>query len=81
MANLLPDFVKPGAVLLINRIVSIQFAKPFAFRVTKVGEIVPYYEWIWLTGYQLNRNGVVVCKREIFVQQRHLTLWPNKIGS
>ncbi|MGI5213292.1 hypothetical protein [Plantactinospora sp. CA-290183] len=54
----------------ISREASVQFAgQPrFVFRVISVSRKPTYHGWVWLSGYQLDRQGNAVTKREIFVQ-------------
>ncbi len=49
---------------------SVQFAagRSITFRVTKVDDRPTYRGWIWLTGYEIDRKGAAVCKRDVFVQ-------------
>ncbi|MEU8072968.1 hypothetical protein [Micromonospora sp. NPDC048169] len=61
---------QPGHLLQVDGRASVQFGgdRALTFRVVSVGPEVPHTGWIWLTGYVLNRRGVVTAKREIFVQ-------------
>ena len=52
-----------------------QFAgdRALTFRVVSVSDQPTYEDWIWLTGYVLNRRGDATARREIFVQLAGLT--------
>ncbi len=58
----------PSDKVLINRDVSVQFRKPFVFAVIRVEPWATYDGWAWITGYQLDDNGVSVDRRTLFVQ-------------
>lgn len=61
---------RSGDVVRIGAAASVQFAdgRGFLFRVIKVRDWTTYDEWVWLDGYQLNRDGDAVERRSIFVQ-------------
>ncbi|TDC40823.1 hypothetical protein E1166_14035 [Micromonospora sp. KC213] len=54
----------------IGRRASVQFVgeRGFPFRLVAVDQRPTSHGWVWLTGYELNRRGEAVAKREIFVQ-------------
>ena len=66
----LPAWLAPGAVFLVGRAASPQFAAvpPFRFRVIRVDTRVSYDGWAWLDGYTLGAAGKAVEKRSIFVR-------------
>lgn len=59
---------RAGELLHITRAASVQFIRPFRFRVIRTIDRDTYYGWVWLDGYQLNAAGDAECRREIFVQ-------------
>lgn len=61
---------QPGDLLRVDGRASVQFGgdRALTFRVVSVGPEVPHTDWIWLTGYVLNRRGTATAKRDIFVQ-------------
>ncbi len=66
-----PDVVpRPGDVVLLTGRASVQFAagRAIAFRVIRVDSRPTYSGWAWLTGYELDRHGAALRKREVFVQ-------------
>jgi len=69
---------KPGDVLLIGREASVQFAgdRGFRFRVISVDRKWTYEDWVWLTGYVIDKFGDAAERREIFVQRRGLYRLP-----
>jgi hypothetical protein len=74
----LPGWLAPGAVFLVGRAASPQFAAvpPFRFRVIRVDTRLTYDGWAWLHGYTLGDNGEAVEKRSIFVKYtglRHIS--------
>lgn len=34
--------------------------------------VVTYDGWVWLDGYQVDRNGLAIARREIYVQPSQL---------
>ncbi|WP_089155399.1 hypothetical protein [Micromonospora sp. NBS 11-29] len=56
-----------GALLLVGRAASVQFVKPFHFRLIRVLDWTTYDGWSWLDGYQLDERGDAVLRRSIFV--------------
>ncbi|MEV1058757.1 hypothetical protein AB0I92_16000 [Micromonospora chalcea] len=65
---------QPGDLLRVDGRASVQFGgdRALTFRVVSVGPEMPHTDWIWLTGYVLNRRGTATVKREIFVQTTFL---------
>jgi len=65
---------KPGDVLYVNRLASVQFGgdRALVFRVIRVCDRPTYHGWLWLTGYVLDRAGRALDRREIYVQQAGL---------
>ncbi len=66
---------RSGDVLHVTRAASVQFLRPFMFRVIRVLDWPTYDGWLWLDGYELNASGDAVNRRSIFVQReglRHL---------
>ncbi|MCZ7435311.1 hypothetical protein O7598_02795 [Micromonospora sp. WMMC241] len=64
--------LRSGALLLISRAASVQFGKPFHFRLIRVLDWTTYDGWTWLDGYQLDERGEAVARRSIFVMRRGL---------
>ncbi|MFG1917443.1 hypothetical protein [Micromonospora sp. NPDC048898] len=54
----------------IGRRASVQFAgeRGLVFRLTAVEDRLTSHGWVWLSGYELDRRGTAVARREIFVQ-------------
>ncbi|MEU8424011.1 hypothetical protein AB0C15_24400 [Micromonospora sp. NPDC048835] len=67
---------KPGDVLHVGNDASVQFGgdRSLTFRVIKVCDRPTYEGWVWLSGYSLDRAGIAVDRREIFVQRAGLRL-------
>ncbi|MGK5737648.1 hypothetical protein [Micromonospora sp. URMC 103] len=63
---------RSGDVLHVTRAASVQFLRPFMFRVIRVLDWPTYDGWIWLDGYELNAAGDAVNRRSIFVQRQGL---------
>ncbi|QLQ37908.1 hypothetical protein [Micromonospora robiginosa] len=59
--------LRSGALLLVSRAASVQFVKPFHFRLIRVLDWTTYDGWNWLDGYQLDERGDAVARRSIFV--------------
>ncbi|MFC5943106.1 hypothetical protein ABUL04_06475 [Micromonospora harpali] len=67
--------MKAGDVLHLTRAASPQFVRPIYFRLIKVRtELHTYAGWTWLDGYQLDRKGEAVCRRELHVLQAAVRL-------
>ncbi|MFF0150898.1 hypothetical protein [Micromonospora sp. NPDC005203] len=47
-----------------------QFAgeRSLIFRLTAVEDRLTNHGWVWLSGYELDRHGTAVARREVFVQ-------------
>ncbi|XTZ18142.1 hypothetical protein ACQSSU_12605 [Micromonospora echinospora] len=60
--------LRAGDLVEVTREASVQFVRPFLFRVIRVLDRVTYDGWVWLDGYQLNAKGDAVARRAIFVQ-------------
>ncbi|MFI6824312.1 hypothetical protein ACIBJE_25715 [Micromonospora sp. NPDC050187] len=60
--------LRAGDLVEVTRETSVQFVRPFLFRVIRVLDRVTYDGWLWLDGYQLNAKGDAVARRAIFVQ-------------
>ncbi|GLY24847.1 hypothetical protein Misp04_45790 [Micromonospora sp. NBRC 101691] len=60
--------LRAGDLMEVTREASVQFVRPFLFRVIRVLDLVTYDGWVWLDGYQLNAKGDAVARRAIFVQ-------------
>ena len=61
--------LKAGDLLHITRAASVQFVRPFHFRLIRVmTDRITYDGWVWLEGYQLDERGDAVARRELFVQ-------------
>lgn len=59
-------------MVLVDRAASVQFTVPLLFRVIRVLDWATYDGWSWLEGYVLDRQGLAVERRQIFVQPRGL---------
>jgi hypothetical protein len=59
---------RSGDVLHLTREASVQFAAPILFRVIRVHDWDTYAGWVWLDGYQLDKRGDAVARRDVFVQ-------------
>ncbi|MFI9639852.1 hypothetical protein ACIG87_07250 [Micromonospora sp. NPDC051925] len=61
---------RPGDLLIVDGAASVQFAgeRALRLRVVSVGEAVPYSNWLWLTGYVIDRHGRATARREVYVQ-------------
>ncbi|MFG1648929.1 hypothetical protein ACGFIE_03295 [Micromonospora sp. NPDC049275] len=57
--------------MLIGAACSVQFTgdRALMLRVVSVGEVDPYHDWIWLTGYVLDAKGLATSKRELYVMK------------
>ncbi|MGC4812514.1 hypothetical protein ACLQ29_18470 [Micromonospora sp. DT228] len=60
---------RAGDVLRITRACSVQFLRPFRFRVIRVLDWHTYHGWLWIDGYQLNSAGDATARRSIFVMR------------
>ncbi|MEU3457828.1 hypothetical protein ABZ671_30185 [Micromonospora sp. NPDC006766] len=61
--------LKAGDLLHLTRAASVQFVRPFRFRLIRVmTDRITYDGWLWLEGYELNDRGGAVARRELFVQ-------------
>ncbi|WP_430500943.1 hypothetical protein ACQRWP_04520 [Micromonospora trifolii] len=45
---------------------------PIRFRLIRILPLVTYDGWAWLDGYQVDRNGLAIARREIYVQPAQL---------
>lgn len=66
-----PDRIpEAGEIVLLSAAASVQFSadRAILLRVTRVDKRPTYDGWIWLAGYQLDRRGNAVSKRDVFVQ-------------
>lgn len=63
-----PPTFKAGDLVQVTRQASVQFVRPFLFRVIRVLDLPTFDGWVWLDGYQLNGRGDAVTRRSIFVQ-------------
>lgn len=57
-----------GSTWLVSDRASVQFGITIIFRVIRVHDWTTYDGWCWLDGYELNREGVAVDRRSIFVR-------------
>lgn len=60
--------LRPGEVVLVGSAASVQFSRPFRFRLIKAQTSTTCDGWAWLDGYQLDGEGQAVERRTIFVQ-------------
>lgn len=58
-----------GEIVLLDAAASVQFAgdRAILLRVSRIDERYTYDGWTWLSGYQLDRQGNAVAKRDVFV--------------
>ncbi|MGW3602039.1 hypothetical protein [Micromonospora sp. NPDC005161] len=60
-------------LVLVDRSASPQFVVPIRFRLIRVLDRTTTYDgWAWLDGYQVNRTGQAIARREIYVQPENL---------
>jgi hypothetical protein len=52
----------------VTRAASVQFLRPFLFRVIKLHDWPTYHGWCWLEGYELDSGGEAVSKRQLYVR-------------
>lgn len=64
--------LRSGETVLVDRAASVQFSEPLLFRVIRILDWATYDGWAWLDGYVLDRVGLAVERRTIFVQPRGL---------
>ncbi|MEU8253498.1 hypothetical protein AB0C06_04425 [Micromonospora inaquosa] len=63
-----PPF-RSGDLLHITQAASVQFSRPFLFRLIRVlTDRITYDGWLWIEGYELDARGEAVARRELFVQ-------------
>jgi hypothetical protein len=61
--------VRPGDVVELNRLVSVQFSSPIMVRVTRVYDWVTTWDgWCWLSVYVLDERGDAVERRDVYVR-------------
>ncbi|RQX12218.1 hypothetical protein DDE19_29045 [Micromonospora ureilytica] len=64
----MPPF-RSGDLLHVTQAASVQFSRPFLFRLIRVLEDrITYDGWLWIEGYELDARGEAVARRELFVQ-------------
>lgn len=66
---------RSGAVVLLTRAASPQFARPTPFRVIRPLDWTTYDSWAWVDGYELNAKGEAVERRTVFIRPDGLTPW------
>lgn len=60
---------KGGDLLHITQAASVQFSRPFLFRLSRVlDDRITYDGWAWIEGYELDARGEALARRELFVQ-------------
>ncbi|MEU7926173.1 hypothetical protein [Micromonospora sp. NPDC049107] len=60
---------KGGDLLHLTPAASVQFSRPFYFRLIRVLEDrITYDGWAWIEGYELDTRGDAVARRQLFVQ-------------
>ncbi|MET8041081.1 hypothetical protein ABZU25_09450 [Micromonospora sp. NPDC005215] len=61
--------MKAGDVVFIGPDCSVQFTgdRTLLMRVVSLGEDDPYNDWVWITGYVLDAQGMATAKRELYV--------------
>ncbi|MEQ4301641.1 hypothetical protein ABNF97_09655 [Plantactinospora sp. B6F1] len=66
----------PGDVIGVGAAASVQFGgeRKLRMRVVAVDFRATYYGYAWIAGYMLDRDGMAIDKREIFVQVAGLVL-------
>ncbi|MBM0276044.1 hypothetical protein [Micromonospora tarensis] len=67
---------RPGDVVLVGAACSVQFTgeRELTLRVVSVGEVDPYTDWMWITGYVLDVRGLAKAKRELYVMRAGLRI-------
>lgn len=62
--------------MLIGAACSVQFSggRALMLRLVAVGDPDPYNDWIWITGYVLDSNGLATAKRELYVMRAGLVV-------
>lgn len=68
--------LRAGDLLHISREASVQFTRPIRFRLIRVLDWPAFDGWAWIDGYQLNRNGDAVARRQLLVQPAGLRRLP-----
>ncbi|WP_406073517.1 hypothetical protein [Micromonospora sp. NBC_01638] len=64
----MPPF-RSGDLLRITQAASVQFSRPFLFRLIRVlTDRITYDGWAWIEGYELDARGEAVARRELFVR-------------
>jgi hypothetical protein len=67
---------RSGDIVRLDRDASVQFASPIDLRVIRIHDWQTYVGWVWLDGYQLDRQGDAIERRSVFVQIAGLRLSP-----
>ncbi|SCL15309.1 hypothetical protein [Micromonospora inyonensis] len=67
---------RAGDLLHVTRAASVQFVRPIMFRLIRVLDRPTFDGWLWLDGYQVNKKGDAVARREVFVQPAGLRKLP-----
>ncbi|MEU8164983.1 hypothetical protein AB0B97_00590 [Micromonospora sp. NPDC049004] len=58
-----------GDLLHFTQAASVQFSRPFLFRLIRVlADRITYDGWLWIEGYELDARGDVVVRRQLFLQ-------------
>ncbi|WP_229705726.1 hypothetical protein [Micromonospora sonchi] len=60
--------LRAGDLIHLTRAASVQFRTPIMFRLIRVLDRPTYHGWVWLDGYELDKKGDAVTRREVFVQ-------------
>ncbi|MGW0217417.1 hypothetical protein ACWDXH_23795 [Micromonospora chokoriensis] len=60
-----------GAVVLIGSACSVQFSggRVLRIRLVSIGDVDPYHDWVWLTGYVLDAKDAATDRREVYVKR------------
>lgn len=64
--------LRAGDLLHLTRAASVQFVRPITFRLIRVLDRPTFDGWLWLDGYQVDKKGDAVARRELFVQEAGL---------
>jgi hypothetical protein len=70
----------PGDVVWLGAAASVQFAggRAIALRLISIDPRPTYRGWVWLIGYELDRQGNAVGRREVFVRVAGVRRMPGR---
>ena len=72
---------RAGDILQITRAASVQFGgrRAIWFRLIRVHPWPTCADWVWLDGYELDRHGDAVVRRDIFVRPAGVLVLPRGV--